>query len=62
MGIVIYTTPGKYEYIVPKMVSEIMLEMWGGGGGGGQFKHVKGTLCLRFCYLLCVRVYSLIWA
>jgi hypothetical protein len=29
-------------YTVPKMTSEIMLEVWGGGGGGGQFKYVKG--------------------
>lgn len=29
-------------YTVPKMVKELMFEVWGGGGGGGQFKHVKG--------------------
>ena len=44
LGITQWTTPGKYVYIVPKMVTEVMIEAWGGGGGGGQFKHVKGGL------------------
>ncbi len=42
LGVVQWTTPGKYVYVVPKMIKEVMLEVWGGGGGGGQFNHVKG--------------------
>jgi hypothetical protein len=44
LGIVQWSTPGKYVYVVPKMTTELMLEAWGAGGGGGQFNHVKGGL------------------
>ncbi len=42
LGVTQWTTPGKYVYVVPKMTTEIMIEVWGGGGGGGQFNYVKG--------------------
>jgi hypothetical protein len=43
LGITTYLVPGTYLYRIPKKVTRIKVQVWGGGGGGGHFKSRQGA-------------------
>lgn len=42
MGITTYLVPGTYLYRLPRGVSRIKIQAWGGGGGSGYFLNRRG--------------------
>ncbi len=41
-GILVYTVPGSYKYVVPSGCRQLKVQLWGGGGGSG---HLIQQLC-----------------
>lgn len=41
-GMITYTVPGTYLYKVPKKLTRLKVQLWGGGGGSGYFKGRQG--------------------
>lgn len=41
-GMITYTVPGTYLFKVPKKLTRLKVQVWGGGGGSGYFRDRQG--------------------